>query len=71
MTISLLLREKIRHALSPVAAVSFALVNALLLFDQARSDIGVEIALTAASATQLFSLYVFLVYSAHLRSAEN
>lgn len=70
VTLALLLREKIRHALPTVAATAFALVNAVLLFDQARADIGVEFALSAASATQLFSLYVFLVYSAHRQAKE-
>lgn len=65
VTLMLLLRDKIRHLLPVVAAAAFALVNGLLLFDQARSDIGVEFALAAGSATQLFSLYVFLVYAAH------
>jgi hypothetical protein len=69
VTIALLLREKIRHLLPVIATVAFALVNGLLLFDQARSDIGVELALAASSATQLFSLYVFLVYSAHRQAA--
>jgi hypothetical protein len=70
VTLALLLREKIRHALPAVAATAFALVNAALLFDQARADFGVELALSAASATQLFSLYVFLVYSAHRQAKE-
>ncbi|MFO1480187.1 MAG: hypothetical protein U1F40_08315 [Turneriella sp.] len=65
VTLLLLLREKIRHPLPAIAAAAFAIVNAILLFDQARSDIGVEFALAAGSATQLFSLYVFLVFSAH------
>jgi hypothetical protein len=69
VTIALLLRENIRHLLPVIATVAFALVNGLLLFDQARSDIGVELALAASSATQLFSLYVFLVYSAHRQAA--
>ncbi|MFZ5627584.1 MAG: hypothetical protein ACOY5B_00535 [Spirochaetota bacterium] len=68
VTLALLLRERIRHFLPVAAAAAFALVNGLLLFDQARSDIGVEFALAAGSATQLFSLYVFLVYSAHRRA---
>jgi hypothetical protein len=70
VTLALLLREKIRHALPAVAATAFALVNAALLFDQARADFGVELALSAASATQLFSLYAFLVYSAHRQAKE-
>lgn len=65
VTLTLLLRERIRRILPVVAAAAFAIVNGLLLFDQARSDIAVEFALAAGSATQLFSLYVFIGYVAH------
>lgn len=49
--------------LAVVAAVIFSLVNAALLFDRGRADIGVEVALTATSFTQIFSLFVFLIFS--------
>jgi len=42
-----------------VAAIFFSLGNAVLLFDNARADIGVEVTLAATSLTQYFSLYVF------------
>lgn len=41
------------------AAVVFSLGNAALLFDNSRSDFGVEISLAATSLTQFFALYVF------------
>ncbi|GAB4424207.1 MAG: hypothetical protein OHK0011_04650 [Turneriella sp.] len=70
ITLVLLLREKIRHALPAAAAAAFAFVNGFLLFDQARSDIAVELALAAGSLTQLFSLYVFLVYAGHRQTIQ-
>jgi hypothetical protein len=45
-----------------VAAIAFSLANLLLLFDQSRSSLGVEIALAATSFTQIFALFVFLVF---------
>lgn len=49
--------------LAVIAAVVFSLVNAALLFDRGAGDIGVEVALTATSFTQIFSLFVFLIFS--------
>jgi hypothetical protein len=46
-----------------VAAAVFSLANAALLFDKSPSDIGVEAALAATSFTQIFSLFVFLIFS--------
>ncbi len=57
-----------RGALKPlavIAAIAFSLVNAMLLFDKGRADIGVEAALAATSFTQIFSLFVFLLFSRH------
>lgn len=54
-----LLRGKTRPLLPALAAVAFALVNGALLFDRAGSRFGVELALAAGGATQLFALYVF------------
>ena len=49
--------------LAVIAAIVFSLVNAALLFDRGRADIGVEAALAATSFTQIFSLFVFLIFS--------
>lgn len=60
----LVLRESKRiTALTLIPALVFSLVNGALLFDTARAEIGVEIALAGASFTQIFTLYVFLHYS--------
>lgn len=60
----LLMRETSRiTALTLIPAVIFSLVNGSLLFDKARAEMGVELALTGASFTQIFTLYVFLHYS--------
>lgn len=65
----LLFREGGRvSAVTLIPAVLFSLVNGLLLFDRARSDMGVELALAGASFTQVFSLYVFLHYSRSQRA---
>lgn len=62
----LLLRETSRiTALTLIPAVIFSLTNGALLFDKARAEMGVELALTGASFTQIFTLYVFLHYSRH------
>lgn len=66
VTSLLLLREKSRiSALTLIPAVIFSLVNGSLLFDKARSEMGVELALAGATFTQIFTLYVFLHYSRH------
>lgn len=66
----LLLRESTRiTALTLVPAVIFSLINGSLLFDKARAEMGVELALTGASFTQIFTLYVFLHYSRMRRKA--
>jgi hypothetical protein len=49
--------------LAVVAALVFSVVNGVLLFDKGRADIGVEAALAATSFTQIFSLFVFLIFS--------
>lgn len=49
--------------LATLAAVVFSLANAALLFDKTPGDIGVELALAATSFTQIFSLFVFLLFS--------
>ena len=49
--------------LAVVAAIVFSLANAALLFDKTPGDIGVELALAATSFTQIFSLFVFLMFS--------
>lgn len=49
--------------LATLAAVVFSLANAALLFDRTPGDIGVELALAATSFTQIFSLFVFLMFS--------
>lgn len=62
----LLLRETSRiTALTLIPAVIFSLVNGSLLFDRARAEMGVELALAGSSFTQIFTLYVFLHYSRH------
>lgn len=63
--VTLLLILRSGHAtgrMALIAAIAFSLVNVLLLFDRSRSNIGVEIALAATSFTQIFALYVFLVF---------
>ena len=66
----LLLRETSRiTALTLIPAVVFSLVNGSLLFDKARSQLGVELALAGATFTQIFTLYVFLHYSRTRKSA--
>lgn len=57
----LLISEKRRIWFALAAALVFSAVNTALLFDQARADIGVEIALAAGSFTQIFSIYVLLM----------
>lgn len=49
--------------LATLAAVIFSLANAALLFDKTPGDLGVELALAATSFTQVFSLFVFLMFS--------
>lgn len=49
--------------LATLAAVIFSVANAALLFDKTPGDIGVELALAATSFTQIFSLFVFLMFS--------
>lgn|GEM_PF-3165370 len=62
----LLLRETSRiTALTLIPAVIFSLVNGSLLFDRARAEMGVELALAGSSFTQIFTLYVFLHFSRH------
>lgn len=64
----LLLRETSRiTALTLIPAVIFSLVNGSLLFDRARAEMGVELALAGSSFTQIFTLYVFLHFSRHRR----
>ncbi|MBX3722500.1 MAG: hypothetical protein KF713_11730 [Turneriella sp.] len=70
VTVVLLYRE--HGALKPlavIAALFFSLVNGLLLFDRVSGGfnrdmpLGVEVALAATSFTQIFSLFVFLIFS--------
>lgn len=70
VTAVLLYRE--HGALKPlavIAAVFFSVVNGLLLFDRVSGSfnrdmpLGVEVALAATSFTQIFSLFVFLIFS--------
>lgn len=66
----LLLRETSRiTALTLIPAVIFSLVNGSLLFDRARAEMGVELALAGSSFTQIFTLYVFLHFSRHSKQA--
>ncbi len=66
----LLLRETSRiSTLTLIPAIVFSLVNASLLFDKARAEMGVELALAGATLTQIFSLYVFLHYSRMRRTS--
>lgn len=66
----LLLRETSRiTALTLIPAVIFSLVNGSLLFDRARAEMGVELALAGSSFTQIFTLYVFLHFSRHRKQA--
>lgn len=66
----LLLRETSSiTALTLIPAFIFSVVNGLLLFDKARSEMGVELALAGSSFTQIFTLYVFLLFSRSRRHA--
>lgn len=62
-TLVLVLPRGHRAPLPLIAATAFALTNGVLLFDQVRSVIGVELSLSASSITQLFALYAFVLYS--------
>ncbi len=65
IVVTVLLITRIEQRSGPlalVAAAAFSIANLLLLFDRSRSNLGVEIALAATSFTQIFSLYVFLLF---------
>lgn len=62
-TLALVLPQGHRAPLPIIAATVLALTNGVLLFDQVRSAIGVELSLSASSITQLFALYAFVLYS--------
>jgi hypothetical protein len=66
MAVTLVLIYREPGSLRPLAifaALVFSLTNGLLLFDSATGDFGPELALAASSFTQIFTLYVILLFN--------